>query len=228
MKIPVYVSNRDRLGCLKAGLEFLCSLPNADVTVLDNASTYRPLLDYYASGCPAKVLRLPENLGPRVAWSGAVRLPSAGYYVVTDGDLLYDGVPPDVLEVMARGLEAYSDVCKVGLSEDYFDIPAGPRRDSCEAWLGKFWTCRRDSFWWNGDIDCTFAMYRAGGPVCVYGPALRADRPYSCKQYGWYLDPKNLPADEAYYLAHIPDNFAGGTVWSPMLRDEARSVGGMA
>ncbi len=226
MAIPVYVTNRDRLTAIRPLAGWLAQLPGAEPVILDNGSTYPPLLDWYARECPVPVLLLPGNFGPRACWAaeGFVRPPRSGYYVATDGDLLIHGCPADVLDVLRGGLERYPDVCKVGLNEWWHDMPADhPMRPSVEAYLGPFWQRCRDGFWWEGNIDLTFAMYRGGAPACAYGPALRADYPYVCRQAVWYMDLDHLPEDERYYLDHLDEQFTPGCVWTPMARDRGKS-----
>jgi len=59
---------------------------------LDNASTYKPLLDFYES-CPYEVVRLPKNHGHTAPWTFLADVFATGPYVVTDPDLDLSEVP---------------------------------------------------------------------------------------------------------------------------------------
>ncbi|HVS43718.1 MAG TPA: glycosyltransferase family 2 protein, partial [Candidatus Dormibacteraeota bacterium] len=82
---PVFITCRDRVTALRALVRWLEGAGCTRIHLVDNQSTYPPLLDYYAA-TPHTVIRLRDNLGHRAAWeSGAVREHAAGeHYVVTD------------------------------------------------------------------------------------------------------------------------------------------------
>ena len=61
-EIPIIINNRNRYTFLKQLIDTLRKDGYSNIIVLDNDSTYPPLLDYYNS-CPAKVIFLKENLG---------------------------------------------------------------------------------------------------------------------------------------------------------------------
>ncbi len=213
--IPIFINVRDRLKTTRALAEFCAALPGAEVHLVDNASTYGPLLDWYST-CGLTVHRC-ENGGPRTPWRFANELRD-GHYVVTDCDLDLTGVPCDVLDVLAEALEFCDDICKAGLALRIDDLPADHLARTMEAghWTKRHTAIHRELYY--APIDTTFAMYRAGEPF-GYTPALRLAGQYTARHAPWYYDAANLPDDEQHYLANM--QHANALFYSPRMKAEA-------
>ena len=69
------------------------------------------------------------------------------------------------------------------------------------------------------DIDTTFAVYRKDGPQGHYGPAIRANRPYTARHLPWYWDPANLDKEQKQYLEKCS---SGGRTWTPQILEIAK------
>ncbi len=122
-QVPIIINNRNIFGWCRDMVEYLKRIPDTRVIVLDNQSSYKPLLAYYDTH-PCEIVRLPSNMGKLAPWkSGLVDKLGGEYYVVTDPDLDLSGVPLDVLDVLRAGMEKY-EVCKAGLSLAIDDLPA--------------------------------------------------------------------------------------------------------
>lgn len=66
--LPVFIISRDRLTWLRETVAMLKRFPGLMPIILDNASTYLPLLAWFEEeDCPP-VIRLPHNYGCRVPW----------------------------------------------------------------------------------------------------------------------------------------------------------------
>ena len=208
-------------------VEYLLRLPDCAVTIVDNASTYPPLLEWYDGDCPVEVLRQRRNGGPRAAEAAARGEAAAGRdYVITDCDLDLSGVPLDVLDVLRGGLDQYPDVCKAGLSLEIEDLPEdGLVSRHVRILESGHWASRRDGQFFDAAIDTTFALRRPGRGACVYGPALRADRPYTARHVPWYISPATLTDEDRYCLAHQDPRYAHGTVYSPLLLERMKAEG---
>ena len=207
--IPVFIIARDRFTSLRNMTESLDKIPEAKVVIVDNASTYPPLLNWYKT-CPYEVFRLRTNIG-RTSVNLYIDDYDSDYYVISDPDMDLEGVPVDMLDFLRNGLENHPDVCKTGLGIRIDDIPEKfPFREKVIKHESRFWMNRRDDQWWNGGIDSTFAMYRRG-VECPYDPALRGNYPYVCRHTSWYLDFDNLPDDERYYLTYLKGSLS---TWS--------------
>ena len=89
--IPVIIINFNQLFYLKQLVDTLISKGSSNIVILDNNSTYAPLLDYY------KIIKdkitiemLPVNEGHLVFWKNKeiFKKYGKGYYVLTDADIV--------------------------------------------------------------------------------------------------------------------------------------------
>lgn len=220
--IPVYINNRNRLTSTRALVEYLEAVPGARPIIVDNGSTYRPLLEWYRH-CPAEIVRT-RNYGPRGPWlilHPLMRM--AAYFVVTDSDLDLSSVPLDVLEVLRDGLDRYPDRVKAGLSLETCDLPQHCDSTAIvQAWERKFWISRLDARWWDAWVDTTFALYRTGGNFPGIRPALRADRPYTARHLPWY---RIESEEERYYEQHARPEWSTWSNWDqPIATQPARAM----
>lgn len=219
MKIPLFIVNYNRLFYVQNMLADLESVSLIRPVILDNASTYPPLLEWYKQA-DVEVKRLPENYGPRALWDHKLHLPTTGaFFAVTDPDLDLSQLPQDWPNVLCSGLELYSDIRKVGVSLRLDDLPdkgCGPAARQYEL---QYWKTRRDYMFWEAGIATTLAVYRVGQPMPTYGPALRADAPYSARHLPWYSDPRVLSDEERYYLSTLEHQKT--LKWSPWLKKVA-------
>ena len=62
VKIPIIINNRDRLYHLKKLLDYLESKNINEILIIDNQSTYLPLIDFYKK-TNYKIYRMQKNLG---------------------------------------------------------------------------------------------------------------------------------------------------------------------
>lgn len=186
------------------------------VRVVDNASTYPPLLDWYADGAGgAEVVRRDENRGPLAAFQ---HVRNDDFFVVTDCDLDVSAVPRDACIRLREALERDAILKKAGLSLEIDDLPAGAEFDRMREWEAKYWQTAHSSGFWSADIDTTFAVYRPRSMWGGYGPAVRADRPYTARHLPWYWDPAALTDEQQYYLGQQ----SIGTWWTPRLQQQTR------
>jgi FkbM family methyltransferase len=174
------------------------------IVLVDNDSTFGPLLEYYEQ-TPHQVLRLGANLGHLAVWEADVlaTLGHEGMFVVTDPDVVPDeACPPDAVEHFADLLEHYGEVDKVGFGLRIDDLPATYEfRTEVMEWESQFWETEVEAGVFRADIDTTFALYR---PHTAAGDrrALRTGPPYVARHMGWYSDSHHLSEEERYYRAH--------------------------
>ncbi len=221
--IPIYINNRDRLTTTKQLVEDCLRFAGARPIIVDNDSTYPPLLEWYKSQ-PCEIVFLGDNCGPRAPWQVLSKQQdfSFEFYVVTDSDLDLSRVPDNVIDLLLAGMQRYPWAVKCGLSLEINDIPEGlPRKQQVLNWESKFWTERVDDQFWKADIDTTFAMYRTSPPWDgAYGPSLRADRPYVARHTPWYVTSPD--EEEIYYLEHLDP---AGATWSVDVRQDLIAAG---
>lgn len=204
-QLPIFINCRDRVGGLSQLVDWLLQAGYENLVLLDNDSTYVPLLQYYEDvrSDRVRVVMLGENLGYTALWESGVLelLGVATPYVYTDPDVLpTETCPQHFLQDYLRILAMYPAIQKVGAALRYDDVTyAGSAQvkepESCyyHAPLGV------DAYFAN--VDTTFALYRN---VRFYhrGPAIRMAGRYAFRHLPWYYDYANLPEDEVYYLSH--------------------------
>ena len=200
----VIINVRDRLESLRSLVEWLERAGNAEIWLLDNGSTFEPILDYLASS-PHHVRRIDGNLWHTAPWlSGLVAaLGRHDPIVVTDPDVVPDDdCPLDALDYLADVLQGHPEVAKVGLGLRIDDIPTTyQHRDAVIAWERRFWFNEIEPGLFAAPIDTTFAMYRPGVGY-VLEPALRTGAPYLARHMGWYEDSSHPTEELVHYRAH--------------------------
>ena len=203
--IPIFINSRDRVGCLRALVGRLLSMGYRNLIVLDNGSTYAPLLSYYAEAerQGVRVLRLP-NLGHRALWaSGALdTLGVTGAYAYTDSDVVpKEACPADFVRRLLCVLRDFPYLIKAGTALAYADVTFYDRA-KIRAIEERLYTVPLAKDCYFADVDTTFAVYPGRVRYYVRGPAARLAGACTVRHLPWYYDYANLPADEAYYLAH--------------------------
>jgi hypothetical protein len=185
-------------------VEWLEVTGHEQLLLLDNASTYTPLLDYLAC-VPHQVIRLCDNLGHKAPWKCGLidRLGSQRPFVVTDPDILPEqSCPFDAVEYFQELLLAHPTFDKAGFGLRLDDIPDSyPHRDAVRRWEAPFWTTEVAPGVFASHIDTTFAVYRPGTPYRVTD-ALRTGPPYLARHLSWYQDPRRPDAETAYFFEH--------------------------
>ncbi len=202
--ISVYLISHNRLTRLSAMVEQLGRFPGARPVIVDNASTYPPLLDYL-DRVDVEVVRLGEHLGKHAPWLAGLVFRDGPYYAVSDPDLDLSGCPEDLFEVLRRGLDANPWAIKCGPSLEIEDIPIDlPWRDQVVAWESKFWSKRLDAGHFRAAIDTTLALYRVATPFDASAwtaPAIRCDRPYTARHVPWYST--EVTEEDRYYVENM-------------------------
>lgn len=178
-------------------------LPNP-VIVLDNNSTYAPLLEYYEAaraelGDRLTVHRMPANLGHRVH-EHCDFLPRQ--YLLSDPDLdLHPAMPADVAEQLLRISERHR-ARKAGLALDISDhqdfIKAGRYGELVFAVESKYYTRRiEDAEYelYEAPVDTTFCLINNDQPP---GRHVRVAGDFTARHLPWYEGylRDNVPADE--------------------------------
>jgi hypothetical protein len=203
--VPILINNFNRLEVLREQLDWILTLDGElSIVIMDNASTYPPLLDFYASlDFPnVQVLYLGYNSCGNAAKDVAAALAGFPYFVLTDPDVLpYATTPRDVVPHLRGLLERHRDFNHVGLSLEIDDLPEhSPMTPRILAHESAYWAEPFDDEAYVAPVDTTFAMYRADSDVRAYAPALRTRRPYTLRHVDWYRDPSETSQEYAYYL----------------------------
>ena len=232
---PIYLCNRDRLTTTKGMVDWLISTGSKKVVIVDNASTYPPLLSYYKelpSG--VSVHSMGRNAGPYDSRDWAA-LQQDTPFVFSDSDLNLITCPKDLVAKCLSFLYEFPNCGRVGPNLRLDNIP----KENANAilmgnktlleWEGDSWknlvTHEGVSFY-NAPIDTTFAIYPAHYTrkllpnVTVCGVSfphdcawtnIRLDFPYVAEHAPWY-SLKPYSEEESYYREHVGSGDYGGGV----------------
>jgi hypothetical protein len=211
--IPIIIISFNQLYYLKQLIDFLKSHKYKNIVIIDNNSTYKPLLDYFDSIESSVILhRLNQNLGHLVFWKSKelFDMYSKGYYIVTDADIVpVKKCPEDFVLHFKKILDKNFKVTKVGFSLKIDDLPdSNLNKQKVIDWEQQFWTTKITGNNFSAYLDTTFAIYR---PNYNYNEknfftAIRTKEPYQSRHGGWYLDNKNLTEEQLFYFANCNES----------------------
>lgn len=209
--IPIIINNRDRLTYLNMLISSLEKRGYCNIYIIDNASTYHPLLEYYDKKCPYEVFRLKENIGYTALWkTGLIKRFRSNYFVYTDSDIFFsDECPDDIMDVLLSFLHKYPWVHKVGPALAIDDLPK-ENKEKVLKLESDFWKIKvsENPLSYRACIDTTFALHR---PWCfkhmgILIPQIRVAGIYTVKHMPWYETEDNMPEDSLYYREHANSN----------------------
>lgn len=206
--VPIFVNSRDRLSCLRELLAWLDSAGYKNIVIIDNASTYAPLIQFFER-CKYRVIVLNQNFGHTALWQIDDLKPvvDSGYFVWTDPDVIPDVCSPkDAVEFFQYLLEKYSGYVKAGFGLRFDDLPDHYHlKAEVMQWEQSLYSQEVEPNVFVAPIDTTFALYRPGSSYCLT-PSLRTAGLYCARHTPWYLDTKDLDEEEQYYRAHALSN----------------------
>lgn len=213
-KIPIIINNINRLSFLKLLIEALEKRGYYNIYIIDNASTYQPLLEYYKT-CPYQIFRLQKNLGFLALWKSKIyKQFDKDYFVYTDSDVVpVENCPDDFLNLFWKTLKTNKDVYKVGFSLKIDDLPDHyKQKNDVIEWEKKYFKKPVSPFFFEANIDTTFALYKPGlnQAANIYIKMYRSSAPYEAKHMPWYNNSENLSEEELYYIQHAQ----GSTHWT--------------
>lgn len=226
-QIPVFVNNRDRLESLSKLVCWLIGTGTKSITVLDNGSTYPPLLEWYKHKPDCVDVKFQANLGPWSFWKQGMHLSQSTAYVVTDADIVpSDCCPADLIRKLQSILASVPECEKAGPSLRLDNIPELSRdfiiNGDGKGWEGEglYWKRKHTSGAFLAPIDTTFGMYRAYAPWTeadwTWSPKnLRTDMPYVVEHTPWYVS-KPFSEEEQYYRDHADRTWSHVTWPSPI------------
>lgn len=207
-QIPIIINSFNRLTTLKQLISSLEERGWTNIYILDNCSTYPPLLEYFKT-IPYEVIHLPGNLGFKALWR---HKPSrkrfcGDYYIYTDADLVLDkDCPSDIIERMFFLLKnKYPYAFKIGPSIRIDDLPdCYNRKREVIEWESQFFLKPAGDGLYRAPIDTTFALYRPriGLSRRMSLESYRMAAPYQIVHLPWYENSSSLTDEEQYYKDH--------------------------
>lgn len=207
MKIPIILNNRNLVTYPKQMLQELLTFDNVgEILIVDNGSTYEPLLEWYETK-PCEIIKTINN-GHLSPWM--IDLPkklNSKFYVVTDSDLDLSITPKDSLMYLKEKLEKHQEYTRIGLSLKNWEVSENsPYHNFLKNWSITNWDVNsvNDGLLINQQIDTTFAIYdidknHRGSSCSTY-------LPYSVNHIPWEFtneiinDMENKNYEYYYYL----------------------------
>lgn len=199
--IPVIINNYNRIIYLEKLLKWLENAGMRNIFIIDNASTYPPLLEYYKSSRHT-IIKLSANIGYKSVWDTNIHLWFKGLpYVYTDPDVLpVEDCPHDAVKYFQDVLQKYPEFTKVGFGIKIDDIPDYYKnKQNVLNWEAKHWTTHSGDGLIKADIDTTFALYRANSVKQQWGKTLRSTGNYLVSHLPWYENESEITEEEEFY-----------------------------
>lgn len=208
--IPVFIISYNQYTFVKSMVEQLQPY-TTNIYVIDNKSTYEPLIEYLKDidGNKATVLWMPENYGHKVYERDEIIALGGEKYIVTDPDLLLNpNIPPNFIEVLAELSDKYK-TNKIGFALDIKD-----NINIKKKYNGKTLPEHESAYWsqpvpdpeyklYKADIDTTFALinkkYYVKGAL---DNSIRVAGDFTCKHRPWLNDWEAdlVPGELDHYL----------------------------
>lgn len=220
--IPIVINNRNRLTFLKLLIDSLEERGYRNIIIIDNKSTYPPLLDYYST-LQYEILFLEQNLGylslQKIDLYKKLR---KSYFVYTDSDVVpLEECPADFLKYFLAILRTRFWVSKVGFSLKIDDLPDYyDKKNQVIQWEKQFYQkkCGND---YEALIDTTFALHKPYSLISTRGifKMIRTAAPYQARHMPWYNNSLDMTDEELFYI----NNVEIGTHWSKGLAVENKS-----
>lgn len=217
--LPIFINSRDRLGCLREQVAWLLEAGYTRLYILDNASTYAPLLAYYRElmrDVRVQVIFLGENMGYKAIWLSGIleKLAIETPYVYTDSDVVpQSDCPKNVVQILLRVLKRNPFLKKAGLGLIYQDITFYDREKWQRSEAG-FYRFPIGENLYFAPVDTTFALY-VNCRHYTLRMAARTTGSCMARHLPWYYDYDHLPEDEAYYMQHADSS---STIASGLLK----------
>lgn len=214
---PVFLVAYNRLTPLKRVVAWLENAGYTNLHIIDNASSYPPLLQWLADS-PHTVHHMDRNHGHLVLWDSQRFTDIIDHqpFVLNDCDVLPDAdCPFDVVERLATVLARYPEVTKVGLSLRIDDLPDHyALKDQVLEWEAKFWEQPLENeCLYRAAVDTTFAYYRPGisPDNSDWWRSLRTAPPLIAHHLPWYDDTSGPSDEDLYYQSRLD---AMSSLWS--------------
>ena len=225
-RIPVFITSFNRVSYLKKLIAKLEEMGFRNLIIIDNLSTFQPLLDYLDK-CPYRVERLEKNYGHLALWHSKKfdQIIYNEYFILTDCDVVpADLCPNDMLDVFYSLLTKNTECTKVGPSLRIDNFPEDSlNKDSIIEWESQFWEKKRDDGHFDASIDTTFALYRPGIDCnnINWWKSIRTDFPYVAEHLTWYEDIRNPTEELLFYQNNVLHASTWWSVTDPVILKKA-------
>jgi len=202
--VPIIINNRNRVTFLKKMIDKLMALGYKNIYILDNDSTYPPLLEYYKT-VNAKVVYLKKNVGYKALWETDVFNQFKNkHYVYSDPDILMgEDCPNDFIYQLFVSLSKFGEKEKAGVALKIDNLPDNHQKPLILEWETGNWKKILSENVYDAPVDTTLALYKplafGNAEECE---AIRVGGKLTAQHLPWYIDPENLSEEDLYYKNH--------------------------
>ncbi len=200
-EFPIIINNFNRLDYLKKLILNLRSRGFENIHILDNNSSYLPLLEYYETAPIRHIEFLKQNLGYLAFWKSGYYLEFIDkHFILTDPDCLPDkNCPADFIEKALNIFDQYPFIEKVGLGLRIDDLPDNyDKKANVISHEAQFWKGGTKDFYYAG-VDTTFAVYRPNRMGGFWLKGARLKPPYLVQHLPWYQNSLSPSGEELFY-----------------------------
>jgi glycosyltransferase involved in cell wall biosynthesis len=200
----IVINNRNRLTTTKNMVEHLLDLnKNQEIIILDNDSTYDPLIKWYKEVEDKIDIRYLKNEGHLAVWSTGIYKELGDYFIYTDSDLELNLNMSYSYQIFMYNLMQKYEMNKIALGIKINDLPDHYRyKNQVIRNEGRWWLEEVEPDIYKADTDTTFSLMRNIGDNMY--KSLRICKPdFICKHVPFYIDLENLDEEEKYYIENI-------------------------
>lgn len=204
-EVPIIINNRNRLTFLKKMVDWLQQAGYKNIVILDNDSSYPPLLKYYES-TTAKVIFLKKNVGYMALWQiDFFKTIKKHYYVYTDSDLIpTTNCPNDLVYRLYKVLHKHNiEKCGPALRIDNLPDYYIHKQKVLDI-ENKYWKKRVEEDVFEAPIDTTFALYKpfakGNAEQCT---AFRVAGNLIFEHLPWYENSAELNEEASFYKENV-------------------------
>ena len=227
--IPIFIISFNRLTVLKETIKSYYDYIKTpfEIIIWDTGTTFLKTLDYlnelgrsgiriYKEEKLQYTLKhhLYNKLNPVIKDYFLKSKNKSPFYIVTDPDIaFYKKTPGDVLDFYAFILNNFPKILKVGPMMKTDDIPDHYplKQRVIDTYLKRQYNKEMTEIEFKNKIykACSatltpFGMYRRNTLFEKKILSFRCDSPYDAKHLDWYIDIKNMPTDQIFYLNCVP------------------------
>lgn len=248
MRIPIIINNRDILDSVIAQIEFFSQIPEAYIILLDNASTYPPLIEWYrkmtglkdpqsyrcwySTVSLSKFYFFPENRGPRAGSTilhgleDDLNIRDFRYYFLSDADMGYTGISPTFLKDLQAGLDSYPEITGCGVSIRINDLPDTPMGRKAKYVESGYWTEHPLGTWIGDGPSVRRPDTRFYVAACDTGGVLRRRSPMWNGDYHGLRSCQHIARHRPTYF--VNDSFVCSTCHNRRVIDDPMEGRGIA
>ena len=203
---PIFVISFNRVTALRQLVGWLRRAGMTSITIIDNHSTYLPLIEYYKTLDGVQMIMLPQNEGHDVFWNRGYHLHQTTRFIVTDPDVVPDLHCPLDLALKMHQVADRIPFSKVGPGlridnlPDHYHLKDLMLRSECGYWDESKRMPHGDAFF--AQIDTTFALYEPGAGKWD-GVHIRLDFPDVVEHLPWYDDSSQPNEERDFYGATV-------------------------